>query len=102
MNIVQQRIEPYHSLLYHFDRSFLIMNQTLQIQQLDPETLKDFQELHDAREQALKQLGIEEGRKQVAKNLLDQGIPHDVIAKATGLSPEQITALEPQNTLKTP
>jgi hypothetical protein len=67
ITIVQQRLEPYHTLLYHFDRSFLVMSQTQQLQQLDPETLQDFQELHDAREEALRQLGrelgIEEGRE---------------------------------------
>ncbi len=121
INIVQQRFEPYHTLLYNFDRSFLIMTQTQQLQQLDPETLQDFKDLHDAREEALRQsglekgreigleegreigleigleegreIGLEEGRREIAKNLLAQGIPHDVIVKATGLSYEQIASL---------
>jgi len=109
INIVQQRLEPYHTLLYNFDRSFLIMTQTQQLQQLDPETLQDFKDLHDAREEALRQsglekgreigleegreIGLEEGRREIAKNLLAQGIPHDVIVKATGLSYEQIASL---------
>jgi hypothetical protein len=105
INIVQQRLEPYHTLLYHFDRSFLIMSQTQQLQQLDPETLQDFKDLHDAREEALRQSGLERGREigleegeqrkalQIARNLLAQSIPLDVIVKATGLSPDQIASL---------
>lgn len=37
--------------------------------------------------------GREEGRVAVARNLLKQGIPIEVIVNATGLTPEVIRAL---------
>ena len=86
------------------------MSQTQQLQQLDPEALQDFKDLHDAREEALQQkgreIGLEEGREigleegqqrkamEIAKNLLAQSIPLDVILKATGLSPDQLASLD--------
>jgi hypothetical protein len=103
INVVQQRIEPYHTLLYNFDRSFLVMTQTQQLQQLDPETLQDFQELHDAREEALRlegrEIGLEEGKldkaREIARKMLAQSIPHNTIAALTGLSLDEIAALIP-------
>lgn len=98
------------------------MSQTHQIQQLDPETLQDLKDLRDTREEVLRQLGreigieegreigieegrdlgIEEARKEIAKNLLMQDISLDVIAKATGLSLEQLTSLRTSPTHTTP
>ncbi len=79
------------------------MTQTQQLQQLDPETLQDFQELHDAREEALRlegrEIGLEEGKldkaREIARKMLAQSIPHNTIAALTGLSLDEIAALIP-------
>ncbi len=37
--------------------------------------------------------GLSQGKAEVAKNLLEMGVPAETVAKATGLSAEEIAAL---------
>ena len=37
--------------------------------------------------------GLSQGKAEVAKNLLEMGMPAETVAKATGLSPEAVKAL---------
>jgi len=94
--IFQQRIEPYMTLLNHFDRRLQQMTQS-QLQHLDPEQLQDLFELKDTRQEVLMELGHKQGeldaRKQVARKLLAKGLSIQEVADLTDLSVEILAPL---------
>ncbi len=50
----------------------------------------------DIKEDALYQLGQEEGKQETALNMLKEGFPEEVVARITGLPPERIAQLKQQ------
>ena len=78
---------------------FDVLFNSTEITNLAPEDrvklLNDMNSERDTRNQIAyaRKIGWEEGREEVARNMISMGLPNDVILKATGLSLEDIKRL---------
>lgn len=105
LKIFEENMEPYVKLLNEFDMRLRQMAETNQLNQLDPEELKNLVDLRDTREEVLRELGEKEGerkgkeagkeeaRREIALKMLEIGEPPEKVSQLTGLSLKELQDL---------
>jgi len=94
LKIFGENLEPYVTLLNLFDERFRQMAEAKELINIDPEELQNLVALRDTREEALRELGRQEARQELAKKMKEIGEPPEKIASLTGLSVEEIQNLQ--------
>jgi hypothetical protein len=98
IKIFGENLEPYVTLLNLFDERFRQMAETKELANIDIEELQNLIALRDTREEALRELGRQEARKEIceelAKKMKEIGEPPEKISSLTGLSLEEIQNLQ--------